>query len=169
MPSILSIFLTSCSIRHTSRFADSLYYSHPNRNNLLGLKQMLEIYNLKTQGVKYENKLSAELSFPWILHITETFVIGTDLNNDTITYLYEGKKIQKSVTEFCNIWSGVALLPTSCFKKALEPDYTIHKKKEHTTVFEQPALGFSSNNHMDITINQSLLTNKPSLGDWLLL
>lgn len=129
MASLLSIFLKSCSIRHTRRFADSLYYSHPNRNNLLGLKQMLEIYNLKTQGVKYENKLSAELSFPCILHITETFVIGTDLNNDTITYLYEGKEIQKSVTEFCNIWSGVALLPTSCFKNALEPDYTIHKKK----------------------------------------
>lgn len=131
MTSILSYFLDACSVKHTKTYANNLYFSHPNRNNMLGLKQMLDSYGIKTEGVKYENKHNAELVFPCILHFPGSFVIGMDLKGDSISYLYNGHEIQKNVEDFCNVWTGHALLPIGNVKEVIEPDYYVRRQEEN--------------------------------------
>ena len=84
MTSILQSFLHLAKIKFTKTYLNQLALVHPNKNNMLGLKQMLDVYGIKTEGVKYEDKLLAELVFPCILHISGGFVVGKDLENDTI-------------------------------------------------------------------------------------
>ena len=84
MTSILDSFLHLAKIKYTKTYLNQIILLHPNRNNMLGLKQMLDVYGIATEGVKYEDKLPAELVFPCILHISGGFVVGKDLENDTI-------------------------------------------------------------------------------------
>ena len=74
MTSILQSFLHLAKIKFTKTYLNQLALVHPNKNNMLGLKQMLDVYGIKTEGVKYEDKLLAELVFPCILHISGGFV-----------------------------------------------------------------------------------------------
>ena len=84
MISILSTFLKLIKVKYTASYLHKLAQTHPNKNNMLGLKQALEMYGIKTEGVKYDDKPLAELVFPCILHISGGFVVGKDLENDTI-------------------------------------------------------------------------------------
>lgn len=130
MTSILQSFLHLAKIKFTKTYLNQLALVHPNKNNMLGLKQVLDVYGIKTEGVKYEDKLLAELVFPCILHISGGFVVGKDLENDTITYIYGEKEVKKGVEDFCHIWTGHALLPTANFSSAIEPNYVPNRKAE---------------------------------------
>ena len=130
MNSVLSAFLSIAKVKYTKAYLNKISQTHPNRNSLLGIKQVLDVYGIEAEGVKYEDKLNAELVFPCILHIFGDFVVAKDLRHDTITYIYKGKEVGKSVDEFCNIWTGYALLPTSDFTTATEPNYVSNRKEE---------------------------------------
>ena len=130
MISILSTFLKLIKVKYTESYLHKLAQTHPNKNNMLGLKQVLDVYGIETEGVKYDDKLLAELVFPCILHISGGFVVGKDLENDTITYIYEDTEVKKGVEDFCHIWTGHALLPTGDFSTAIEPNYASNRKAE---------------------------------------
>lgn len=130
MISILSTFLKLSKVKYTELYLHKLAQTHPNKNNMLGLKQVLDVYGIETEGVKYDDKLLAELVFPCILHISGGFVVGKDLENDTITYIYEDTEVKKGVEDFCHIWTGHALLPTGDFSTAIEPNYASNRKAE---------------------------------------
>lgn len=130
MISILSTFLKLIKVKYTESYLHKLAQTHPNKNNMLGLKQVLDVYGIETEGVKYDDKLLAELVFPCILHISGGFVVGKDLENDTITYIYEDTEVKKGVEDFCHIWTGYALLPTGDFSTAIEPNYASNRKAE---------------------------------------
>lgn len=130
MISILSTFLKLIKVKYTESYLHKLAQTHPNKNNMLGLKQVLYVYGIETEGVKYDDKLLAELVFPCILHISGGFVVGKDLENDTITYIYEDTEVKKGVEDFCHIWTGHALLPTGDFSTAIEPNYASNRKAE---------------------------------------
>ena len=110
MSNLISQFLDCAGIKHSRTFADSLFYEHPNRNNMLGVKQMLEVYGIKTIGIKYKDKRLAEFVFPCIFLLSGTFVVGKDLHQDHIFYFYENKEIKKNIEDFYRIWTGYALL-----------------------------------------------------------
>ena len=130
MNSVISTFLRIAQVRHTKSYLDNITQTHPNKNNMLGLKQVLDVYGVDTVGVKFDDKASAGLVFPCILHISGGFVVAKDLHDDTITYVYNGKVVTKPVADFCNIWTGYALLPASDFSTAIEPNYISNRKKE---------------------------------------
>lgn len=135
MNSVLSAFLSIAKVKYTKAYLNKIAQTHPNRNNMLGIKQVLDVYGIETEGVKYEDKLNAELVFPCILHISGDFVVAKDLRDDTITYVYKSKEVSKSVDEFCNIWTGYALLPTGDFTTATEPNYVSNRKEEMQGTF----------------------------------
>ena len=135
MNSLLSAFLSIAKVKYTKAYLNKIAQTHPNRNNMLGIKQVLDVYGIETEGVKYEDKLNAELVFPCILHISGDFVVAKDLRDDTITYVYKGKEVSKSEDEFCNIWTGYALLPTGNFTTATEPNYVSNRKEEMQGTF----------------------------------
>ena len=140
MISILSTFLKLIKVKYTASYLHKLAHTHPNKNNMLGLKQALEMYGIKTEGVKYDDKPLAELVFPCILHISGGFVVGKDLENDTITYIYEDTEVKKGVEDFCHIWTGHALLPTDSLSSAIEPNYASNRKAEITKLIGKTLL-----------------------------
>lgn len=140
MISILSTFLKLIKVKYTASYLHKLAQTHPNKNNMLGLKQALEMYGIKTEGVKYDDKPLAELVFPCILHISGGFVVGKDLENDTITYIYEDTEVKKGVEDFCHIWTGHALLPTDSLSSAIEPNYASNRKAEITKLIGKTLL-----------------------------
>lgn len=127
MKNILEAFLEQLKIPYTKHFAEQLYEEHPYRNNMLGLRQMLGIYGIQTQGVKTEDLSS--LPMPCILHLSGRFVIGIESTTEQITYLWHQKKIRSKIADFQKQWTGNALIPED-ISMAAEPEYIQHRKEQ---------------------------------------
>lgn len=129
MKNILEQFLDEIEVGYTRWYADKLYNEHPHKYNMYGLKQMLNIYGVKTLGVQLASKDVTLLNYPCILHTSDDFVIGLECNADTITYLYHEKRIKVSHGAFMQKWTGNALLISET-ANAIEPDYKLHHREE---------------------------------------
>ncbi len=128
MKNILEHFLDALEVRYTKRYADSLYDEHPHRNNMYGLKKMLDVYGVKAVGVRLENKNLACLNYPCILHVGHEFVVGLECGTDGITYLQHGEKATAGHEVFREMWSGNALVVSET-TEAVEPDYRAHRRE----------------------------------------
>lgn len=145
MRNIIQNFLYSSGIPYTKQFSEKIFEEHPNKNNMLGLSQMLKVYGLDMIGVKFEDKENAELPIPCILHINGGFVVATKLESDKISYLWNDNPITKEVSEFCQIWTGHALIAKDQdLSKVIEPDYSKNKRKETLSLSLMYILAFGS-------------------------
>ena len=129
MKNILEQFLDAIDVRYNKQFADKLYYEHPHRYNMYGLKKMLDVYRVKTLGVRIDSKNLLSLNYPCILHTYGDFVIGLDCGADTITFLQNAKRITISHDAFKQTWTGNALVVEET-TEADEPDYYNHRREE---------------------------------------
>lgn len=147
MKTIIEYFLDSLEVPYTSLFAEKLYYEHPHRYNMYGLKKMMDVYGVKTLGVRIESKDLLSLNYPCILHTYGDFVIGLDCGADKITYLQNGKRITISHDVFKQTWTGYALVVEET-TNAEESDYKKHRQEEMlvmTKAYSIPVmLAFSS-------------------------
>lgn len=131
MRNIIQSFLHSSGIPFTKQFSKKIFEEHPNKNNMLGLSQILKAYGLDMVGVRFVDKENAEFPTPCILHINGDFVVALKVEADMISYLWNDNPVAKKVSEFCQIWSGHALIAKDPnFAKAIEPDYSKNKRKE---------------------------------------
>ena len=131
MRNIIQSFLHSLGIPYTKLFSEKLFEEHPNKNNMLGLSQMLKAYGLDMVGVRFVDKENAELPIPCILHIYGGFVVATKQEAGKIPYIWNDNPVTKEVSEFCQIWTGHALIADEKdFTKATEPDYRKNKRRE---------------------------------------
>lgn len=129
MKNILEHFLDAIEVRYNRQFADKLYYEHPHRYNMHGLKKMLDVYGVKTVGIRMESKDLLSLNYPCILHTYSDFAIGLECGADKITFLQNGKTITTSHDAFRQAWTGNALVVEET-TDADEPDYKSHHKEE---------------------------------------
>ena len=129
MKNILEYFLDAIEVRYNKQFADKLYYEHPHRYNMYGLKKMLDVYGVKTLGVRIDSKDLLSLNYPCILHTYGNFAIGLDCGADTITFLQNGKRVTISHDAFKQTWTGNALVVEET-TEADEPDYKSHHREE---------------------------------------
>lgn len=129
MKTIIEYFLDCLEIPYTGLFAKKLYYEHPHRYNMYGLKKMLDLYGVKTLGVRIESKDLSILNYPCILHTYSDFVIGMDCEVDKITYLLNGKTTTVSHEVFMKTWTGNALVVEET-TEAEEPEYKKHHVEE---------------------------------------
>ena len=129
MKNIFELFLDAIDVRYNKQFADKLYYEHPHRYNMYGLKKMLDVYGVKTLGVHIDSKDLLSLNYPCILHTYGDFVIGLDCGADTITFLQNAKRITISHDAFKQTWTGNALVVEDT-TQADEPDYKTHHREE---------------------------------------
>ena len=127
MKTILENFLDALDISYTKRFTRNLFEEHPHKNNMYGLKKMLDVYGVNTLGVYVEKKKLSELNFPCILHTHGDFVIGLSCDANTIKFLQHGKETTLTHDVFSKTWTGNALVVQET-TDATEPDY-----KEHQT------------------------------------
>lgn len=129
MKTILDKFLEVLEVPHTKRFTQGLFQEHPHKNNMYGLKKMLDVYGVKTMGVNVKDKNLTELNYPCILHTHGDFVIGLAFNDDTVKFLQHGKATTLPHDTFRQTWTGNALVveePTD----AIEPDYKEHRRDD---------------------------------------
>jgi uncharacterized membrane protein len=129
MKNIFELFLDAIDVRYNKQFADKLYYEHPHRYNMYGLKKMLDVYGVKTLGVRIDSKDLLSLNYPCFLHTYGDFVIGLDCGADTITFLQNAKRITISHDAFKQTWTGNALVVEET-TEADEPEYYNHRKEE---------------------------------------
>ena len=110
MKNILESFLDALEVRYTKKYANSLYDEHPHRDNMYGLKRMLNIFGIKTIGAYLKDKNPKHLTYPCILHIPNDFIIGLETDGENITYLSHGKKVTETINAFKEAWTGNALV-----------------------------------------------------------
>lgn len=132
MKNIFELFLEAIDVRYNKQFADKLFNEHPHRYNMYGLKKMLDVYGVKTLGVRIDSKDLLSLNYPCILHTYGDFVIGLDCGADTITFLQNAKRITISHDAFKQTWTGNALVVEET-TDAYEPDYKKHQREEILT------------------------------------
>lgn len=130
MSNLLGQFLDQLEVSHTRLFVDRLYDEHPHKNNMFGLKKMLDVYGVKTLGVSINSKNLSQLNFPCILHTHNDFVIVQDLGDGMLTYLTHGKQAKATAEDFKKIWTGHALVVEEQ-TDAQEPDYRKHLREDH--------------------------------------
>lgn len=129
MKTILEYFLDALDINYTKHFIRTLYQEHPHKYNMFGLKKMLDVYGVRTLGVRIESKDLSSLNYPCILHIHGDFVIGLDCDTDTVTFLQHGKKTTVGHDMFRQMWTSNALVVQET-TDAAEPDYKEHQRNE---------------------------------------
>lgn len=129
MKTILENFLDALDISYTKRFTRNLFEKHPYKNNMYGLKKMLDVYGVNTLGVYVEKKKLSELNFPCILHTHGDFVIGLSCDANTIKFLQHGKETTLTHDVFSKTWTGNALVVQET-TDATEPDYKEHQRDE---------------------------------------
>jgi len=129
MKTVLESFLDTLDISYTKHFVRTLYQEHPHKNNMYGLKRMLDVYGVKTVGVYVNNKDLPKLNYPCILHTHGDFVIGLDCDSSTVRFLQHGKEIALTHDAFRQTWTGNALVVQET-TDAIEPDYKEHRHDE---------------------------------------
>lgn len=129
MKTILEYFLDALDINYTKHFVRTLYQEHPHKYNMFGLKKMLDVYGVRTLGVRIKSKDLSSLNYPCILHIHGDFVIGLDCDANTFTFLQHGKKTTVDHDMFRRMWTANALVVQET-TDATEPDYKEHQHNE---------------------------------------
>lgn len=118
------------SIKHTEDFTIRFYESHPHKNNLLGLSEMLRYYkieNVAAEIQKTQESLSS-LDVPFVAYVDHEFVLVRHVSAEAISYSWRGKSITLSIPVFLERWSGILLLFEST-DESIEPDYKDHRKE----------------------------------------
>ncbi len=123
MSRILKDFLSAAGVEYTDLFADKLFRVNPNRDSLLGLKQMLTSMGIKTQGVRMKSGEAWELSFPCILHVKDDFLVATECTEQFLTYMERGRKKRMDMETLREVWDGYALVPTDKEFPKSAPNY----------------------------------------------
>lgn len=141
MKNILELFLEQIEVRYTRKYADTLFNEHPYRDNMYGLKRMLDVYGVKTMGVNIPSKSLMELNYPCILHTRNDFAIGIDCDNKTVTYLQHGKITQVAHDIFLRRWDGNALVVTET-TEAIEPNYHRNRQNELLETCKSHSISF---------------------------
>lgn len=109
---IVEVLLRELKVKHSKSFIDEYFVNAPDSNNMLGIQRVLTRYNIENVGIHFDNKEEAGVTFPCILHMGNSFVVGVDLNDDFIRY-HDGKEFKEEETFLFNEkWTGNALLIT---------------------------------------------------------
>lgn len=109
---IVEFLLKELKVKHSKSFIEKYFVNAPDSNNMLGIQRVLTRYNIETVGIHFDNKEEAGVTFPCILHMGNSFVVGVDLNDDFIRY-HDGKEFKEEETFLFNEkWTGNALLIT---------------------------------------------------------
>ena len=138
---ILISFLEQLHVKHTKSFANKHFNEHPHKYNLYGLSKMLSDYGVENTALRIEDKKNDlfNIELPFIAHTGGDFVVVHKINNDSVSYFWNGKSITISVLQFIQTWSGVVLLAEDS-PNPIEPNYIENRKKELFAVAQKGIL-----------------------------
>jgi len=121
---VFTSFLEALEVKHTDDFSNGYFNEHPHKYNLFGISKMLSDYGIENAGTRIADKEQDlfNIECPFIAHIGSDFVVVYKIEPDKVHYLWNGKKISLSVSEFVKTWTGVVLLAETT-TRSIEPDY----------------------------------------------
>jgi len=123
---IVESLLKELKVKHSNSFVEKNYVNAPDSNNMMGIQRVLTRYYIDSIGIHYDDKEEAGVTFPCILHLGNSFVVGIDLNDDSIRY-YDGEDFkEEEICLFHEKWTGNALLVTDTHN-AHEPNLIKNK------------------------------------------
>lgn len=126
---IIKHLLDLLKIKHSNVFIVENYANNHNAGNLLGIQNILYMYGIESVGIKFEDKINANITLPCICHMNNHFVIVQKLEDGNVFYIDNKHLKIMSESEFCEEWNGVALLISNT-SKAGEPHYYLNKIKD---------------------------------------
>ena len=132
---ILISTLKAFNANYTNHYATQLYNEYPFKNSMYGLKKMLENYDITMYGIKFNDKDTAELTFPCVLVIGGQFVVATDYQDGQITYDYYGNMNTIPIEKFNGVWTGEALVCEEVPSKIVEKNYHKNRIQEVISIF----------------------------------
>ena len=146
---IFTEFLSLLKVKFTTEYSNKVFNEHPHKYNLFGLSSLLSDYNIENEAYTITDKKQNinKLPVPFVAHLGADFVVVRKIENDKVTYKWNGELIHLDIDKFCNSWSGVVLF-AEANEKSQEPEYKKHKKSEvfeklkFTAVAVIAALGF---------------------------
>lgn len=124
---VLISILDVLNVKYTTAYAEKLFNEHPHNNNLFGLSDMLNAYNIENTGIRIENTKDNfnKIPRPFIAHLKNGFVAVEKSAAGQVHYVAGGKKLKLPVDEFLDAWSGYAVIPDGN-ANAAELDYKKH-------------------------------------------
>ena len=120
------------NVKYTRHFSQRKYAEHPNKNNMLGLSQMLSDYKVESEGIKVDDKNTFDLVSlkpPFIAQMGTGFAVVSSISNQRIACKLNDLDIIIDDNQFRKSWTGVLLL-VEANKDSEEPNYNEHRKKE---------------------------------------
>lgn len=122
---LFSDFLKELGVAHTVEYSDKAYRAMPFQS-CFGLKKLLAQYGIDSEGLSLTDKSEiSKLPTPFLARMSKGFVIVTDVDEQTVSYLSESVTESAPADVFINAWQGMAFIayPTP---QAKEPDYGKH-------------------------------------------
>lgn len=126
MASLFSDFLSALQVRHTEGYSDARYHGMPFKT-LFGLSRLLGEYHIESRGIRVADKsVVTRIPTPFIAQMRTGMAIVDSISGDKVSYRLRGGSRERSVSDFCDRWSGVALLAYPGADSS-EPDYANHE------------------------------------------
>ncbi|WP_406826388.1 vitamin K epoxide reductase family protein [Pedobacter sp. KACC 23697] len=123
--------LYALGISHTQKFSNKYYSEHPHKYNLFGISQMLSDYGINNAGIRIANKSDdiAEIECPFIAQVGGSFAVVYGVDHKLVEYRVGDLNFKIDREDFCEAWSGVALLLESN-PGSIEPGYRDNHRDE---------------------------------------
>lgn len=126
MASLFSDFLSALQVRHTEWYSDARYHGMPFKT-LFGMSRLLDEYHIDSRGIRVSDKsVVTRIPTPFIAQMRTGIGIVDSIAAGRVSYRLRGETRLRSVSDFCDRWSGVALLAYPEADSA-EPDYAEHE------------------------------------------
>lgn len=126
------LFIRLCSymdIPYTEDFTSKIYEEHPYKASMYGLSQLLKLYGVENEGVKFHDKsVLSDIKPPFVAHAGSNLVLVKEIKDGQIVYDWQGSDLTSTLDVFMSGWSGNALI----FQKtpnSSEPEYQKHRSQ----------------------------------------
>ena len=117
------------SVKHTKEFSCRYFEEHPNKDNMYGLHQMLDDYNVDNVCLQLQvtSQSLMDLNTPFVAYFDGDFVIVIKITDKSVICIRNGNNVIYSLNEFEKYWSG-SVLVFDASEKSCEPNYIEHLK-----------------------------------------
>lgn len=126
------LFIRLCSymdIPYTEDFTSKIYEEHPYKASMYGLSQLLKLYGVENEGVKFHDKsVLSDIKPPFVAHVGSDLVLVKEIKDGKVAYEWQGSDQTSTLDVFMSGWSGNALI----FQKtpnSSEPEYQKHRSQ----------------------------------------
>lgn len=126
------LFIRLCSymdIPYTEDFTSKIYEEHPYKASMYGLSQLLKLYGVENEGVKFHDKsVLSDIKPPFVAHAGSNLVLVKEIKDGQVVYDWQGSDLTSTLDEFMSGWSGKALVFQKT-PKSSEPEYQKHRSQ----------------------------------------